>query len=83
MFGDIPLSSLSDFDAPAVLCLVALLVISDKLVWYKRLREVEKQRDEWMAVALDALGVSKKLTVHAEVTNQALADAAHEVEAAP
>lgn len=55
---------------PAALVVVALMVITDKLIWHTRLAKVEKQRDDWQAMALRALGVADKMTVHAEVANE-------------
>lgn len=38
-----------------VLALVALAVITDKLVWHKRLKNAEARADRWERVALEAL----------------------------
>jgi hypothetical protein len=43
--------------AAGVLAMVAVMVITDKLVWHKRLRSTEAERDHWRDVALTALGV--------------------------
>lgn len=64
---------LLDFTGPAVLVFVALLVITDKLVWHRRLEKVEKERDEWKDAALRALGVADKMTVAGEITTQVMA----------
>lgn len=58
--------------AAGVLTGVAILVITDKLVWHKRLRTTEAERDHWRGVALTALGVADKMTVHGEVTAEVL-----------
>jgi len=38
-----------------VLALIALAVITDKLVWHTRLKKAEARADRWEAVALGAL----------------------------
>lgn len=69
----IPLGVLEgQWGAAGVLALVAVLVITDKLVWHKRLRLTEQERDHWRGVALTALGVADKMTVHGEVTAEVL-----------
>lgn len=68
-----------DVGATGLLVLVFLAVLTDRLVWHTRLRAVERERDEWKAHALNALGVADKLTVQGEVTTalvQALPDPA-------
>lgn len=62
-----------EFTGPAALALVALLVITDKLVWHTRLKAAERRADRWESIALSSLGVAEKLTVQAEVTNDLLA----------
>lgn len=62
----------SEITGTAVLCAVAGLVITDKLIWHTRLRHCEEQRDKWERIALTALGTAEKLTVQAEVTNEVL-----------
>lgn len=66
------LPSLGDMGASTIVVLIILLILTDKLVWYTRLRAVEAQRDRWEGIALGALGVAEKLTVQAEVTNEVL-----------
>lgn len=80
----IPLGALEgQWGAAGVLIFVALLVITDKLVWHKRLRlleaehakritALETERDHWRGVALTALGVADKMTVSGEVTAEVL-----------
>lgn len=63
---------LLDFGGPAILVFVALLVITDKLVWHSRLKAVEKQRDQWQDTALRALGVADKMTVAGELTTEVM-----------
>jgi len=64
--------SLLDLTGPAALTLIALLVITDKLIWHKRLHQAESDRDYWRGMALRSLGVAEKMTVHAEVANEVL-----------
>lgn len=72
----INVAALDKITAVAIFALVAILVITDKLVWHTRLREerertkkVESERDRWMQVALEALTVGAQAGVHAaEVT---------------
>jgi hypothetical protein len=81
---DIPLSGLADLSGPAVLSALALLAITDKIVWHTRLRRIEAERDHWRDMALRLLGVSETLTVQGEVTNDLLTklpDPAKETEA--
>lgn len=47
--------SLDQITVVSVLALVALAVITDKLVWYKRLEKSEARADRWEKIALDAL----------------------------
>jgi hypothetical protein len=65
------------------LILVAWLVITRRLIWHtdltsakgdsdKTLGKCEKERDEWKHIALSLLGVTEKLTVQAEVTNEVM-----------
>lgn len=52
-----------------VLMIVALGVITDKLVWHTRLKSAEERADRWERIALDALTVGAKAGVKAaEVT---------------
>lgn len=52
-----------------VLVIVALGVITEKLVWHTRLKSAEARADRWERVALDALTVGAKAGVKAaEVT---------------
>lgn len=56
----------------SVIVVMGLLVITDKLVWHKRLKAAEARADRWEQIALTSLGVAEKLTVHAEVSNEVL-----------
>lgn len=67
MIGGIPVM---EFTGPAALAMMSLLVITDKLIWHTRLSKAEAQRDKWEQVALRALGVADKMTIHAEVANE-------------
>lgn len=52
-----------------VLIIVALGVITEKLVWHTRLKSAEERADRWERIALDALTVGAKAGVKAaEVT---------------
>jgi hypothetical protein len=66
-----------------VVSVIAWLVITRKLIWHTDLQaakdegridlgKVEKERDEWKRIALSLLGVTEKLTVQAEVTNEVM-----------
>lgn len=61
-----------EITGPAALVLVAVLVITDKLVWHTRLAKAEAARERWERVALEVLDVTGRLTVQAEVTNDVL-----------
>lgn len=63
---------LLNLTGPAALSLVAILVITDKLVWHRRLEHERAQRERWEGIALRSLGVAEKLTIQAEVTNDVL-----------
>lgn len=48
-----------------VLVLVAVAVITDKLVWHTRLKNAEKRADRWETVALEALSAGAQAGVKA------------------
>lgn len=48
----------------AVLCIVALAIITDKLVWHTRLKKETARADRWEGIALNALAIG----AHAGVT---------------
>lgn len=62
-----------DWSATGLLALVMLLVLTDKLIWHKRLQKAEADRDRWQDAALRALGVADKLTIQGEVTTALVA----------
>src|SRR5688500_18124756 len=59
--------------ATGLLSLVVVLMLTDRLIWHKRLTKAEADRDRWQQVALNALGVADKLTVQGEVTTKLVA----------
>lgn len=63
---DFPLDTLTGYSS---LIVVAVLVITRKLVWHTDLEKAEARSDKWEGIALKALGTAEKLTVQAEVTN--------------
>ena len=64
---------LLNLTGPAALSLVAVLVITRRLVWHSDLTRERQRGDKWEGIALRALGVAEKMTVHAEVTSEVLA----------
>lgn len=69
MIDGIPVAEIT---GPAALALVALMVITDRLVWHTRLKAAEARADKWEGIALRAVGVAETLTVHGEVANDVL-----------
>ena len=68
-FFGFDLNVLDRLTAVAVLSLVALAVITDKLVWHTRLKNAEARADRWERIALDALSAGAQAGVKAaEVT---------------
>jgi hypothetical protein len=76
----VPLGQLTGI---GVLSIIAWLVITRKLVWHTdletfktesagELKGVKEERDEWKRITLQLLGVTEKLTVQAEVTNEVM-----------
>lgn len=52
---------------------LAMLVITDRLVWHTRLTRAEAQRDRWEAIALEALATGAQAGVRAaEISNEVL-----------
>lgn len=49
------LMSPQDITVTAVLVGVAVAVITRRLVWHTDLKKVEKERDRWQQIAIDAL----------------------------
>lgn len=70
VFGGLPWA---DIGTTGLLTLVVLLVLTDKLIWHKRLAKAENERDRWQEVALKSLGVADTLTVQGEVTTALVA----------
>lgn len=58
-------SVLDRVTAVTVLVVVALAVITDKLVWHTRLKKAEERADRWEAVALEAMTVGTQAGVKA------------------
>lgn len=48
-------AALDKLGVVAILSLVALSIITDKLVWHTRLKKAEARAERWERVALDAL----------------------------
>lgn len=69
MIEGIPVVGIS---APSVLFVLAMLVLTRRLIWHTDVRKIEDDRDYWRGMALDLLGVTEKLTVQGEVTNDLL-----------
>jgi len=79
----IPWDVLDGLGAIATLTVVMWLVITEKLVWHKRVAAIEagwaerlgkseERADRWEKTALEALQVAGKLTAQGEVTNAIL-----------
>lgn len=49
------LLSIKDISLTAFVVSMALLVITDKLVWHKRLSKAEERADKWERIAWEAL----------------------------
>lgn len=65
----LPMDALDKLGATAILLFIAMLVITDKLVWHTRLRNAEARADRWERIALDALSAGAQAGVKAaEVT---------------
>jgi hypothetical protein len=60
------LPALSSLDGPAVVSVVAWLVITRKLVWYKDLRREEARSERYEEMALKLAGVSEKIVTSVE-----------------
>lgn len=77
MIDDLP-PGLLDLTGPAALSLIAVLVITRRLVWHSDLTRERERGDRWESTALRALGVAEKMTVHAEVASEVLTTAVTE-----
>ena len=56
--------------AGGLVTFVVLLILTDRLIWHKRLRQAEAERDEWRRMALESLGITGRVVGHAEVTHK-------------
>ncbi len=65
-------ASLADLSGPAILVAIAVLVITDKLVWHTRLRRAEQRVEKLESMLLSALGVAERTTVGAEVAHKVI-----------
>lgn len=63
LLGALP--TLDRMGAVTTVVLVALLIITDKLVWHTRLKKAEDRADKWEAIALDALSTGAAAGVRA------------------
>lgn len=61
-------SLLNQLGVMTVIGAFALAVITEKLVWHTRLKEVEARAERWERVALEALTVGAKAGVEAAET---------------
>lgn len=48
-------STLDNISVSATFVLVAILIITEKLVWHTRLKKAEERADRWERIALDAM----------------------------
>ena len=60
------LAPLGDYSGLAGLTLIALLVITRRLVWYKDLQKAEKRADRLEELLFRTLGASEKVITTAE-----------------
>jgi len=60
-----PVDYIDRLGTTAVLALIAIAVITDKLVWHTRLKNAQKRADRWEKVALDALTAGAQAGVKA------------------
>lgn len=61
----LPSGAVNDISAVAVLVLIAVAVITDKLVWHTRLKSAQDRADRWEAIALEALFAGARAGVKA------------------
>ena len=54
-FSPVVVGTIDKVGALTVLILVALAVITDKLIWHKRYEAANQRADRWEAIALQAL----------------------------
>ena len=69
------LSVLENISIVSILILVAVAVITDKLVWHTRLKNAEARADRWERVALEALTSGAQAGVKAAETTVELVSA--------
>lgn len=83
MLDGIPLDLLNGLGGMALWTIIGYLMLTDRLVWHTRLRRERAEwearlireqadRERWEGIALRALGVAEKMTVHAEVASEVL-----------
>ena len=61
-----------DVGVTGLLALVFLMVLTDRLVWYKRLAQMVAERDRWQEFALRSIGVTESLIEPAEASAEVL-----------
>lgn len=54
-FFGIPLTGIDRVGTVAILGVIAVLVIMDKLVWHTRLKKETERADRWEGIALEAM----------------------------
>lgn len=59
----VPLPAVDRIGAVGTLITIAILVITDKLVWHTRLKKSEERADKWEAIALDLAKISTTTAV--------------------
>ena len=73
IFEFFTVARIDSIGAVATLIVVAVLVITDKLVWHTRHKAAVKRAERWEAIALDLLVSAKAGVVAAEVTANVVA----------
>lgn len=66
----IPIELISTGGPVSLLGLVVVLVLSERLVPGRRVRQLEKERDLWQSVALKAMGHADALLPAAQITTE-------------
>lgn len=64
-FFGIPWSNLDKIGTPGILIIIAVLVITDKLVWHTRLKKAEADAKRWEDIALRAMTAGAQAGVKA------------------
>lgn len=62
------LQVLDRLTAVGTICLIAVLIITDKLVWHTRFKKVQERADRWERVALEALSAGAQAGIKAAET---------------